>query len=95
MEATPAAANGARLSVDDLLERMVACGASDLHVTTGSEPAVRLNGRLERLEDCGPLTPDDTQQLLYRIMSTSSRSCSRSSARSTSRTRLRASPASA
>ncbi|MBW3592836.1 MAG: Flp pilus assembly complex ATPase component TadA, partial [Actinobacteria bacterium] len=57
-------------SVDDLLERMVARGASDLHVTTGSEPAIRVNGHLERMEEFGRLTPDDTQRLLYRILST-------------------------
>ena len=44
--------------------------ASDLHVTSGSEPVVRVSGGLERLEGFGRLTPDDTQRLLYRILST-------------------------
>src|ERR687893_790698 len=57
-------------SIDDLLERMVARGASDLHVTAGSHPAIRLHGRLERLEEFDRLSADDTQRLLYRIMST-------------------------
>jgi twitching motility protein PilT len=57
-------------SIDDLLERMVARGASDLHVTAGSQPAIRLHGRLERLDDFERLSADDTQRLLYRIMST-------------------------
>jgi twitching motility protein PilT len=57
-------------SIDDLLEAMVALGASDLHVTVGSQPAIRLNGTLERLEQFPRLTPDDTQRLLYRILST-------------------------
>src|SRR5918997_4444567 len=69
MEAVPAAF-GAKYSIDDLLERTVAAGASDLHVTAGCEPAIRVNGVLERLEDLGALTPADTQQLLYRITST-------------------------
>ena len=60
----------ATFSVDDLLEHMVALGASDLHVTTGSEPVIRLNGRLQRVEEFPRLTPDDTQRLLYRILST-------------------------
>ena len=68
MEATHA--QKAVFSIDDLLERMVERGASDLHVTAGSEPVVRVNGRLERLDDFPRLTPDDTQQLLYRILST-------------------------
>ena len=57
-------------SIDDLLEHMVALGASDLHVTSGSEPVIRLNGHLERVEGFSRLTPDDTQRLLYRILST-------------------------
>ena len=57
-------------SVDDLLEQVVARGASDLHVTVGSEPVVRVNGRLERLDEFARLSPDDTQRMLYRILST-------------------------
>jgi twitching motility protein PilT len=60
----------ASLSIDDLLEQMVARGASDLHVTVGSEPVIRLNGHLSRLEEFSRLSPDDTQRLLYRILST-------------------------
>jgi twitching motility protein PilT len=60
----------ASFSIDDLLEHMVALGASDLHVTTGSAPVIRLNGRLERIEEFPRLTPDDTQRILYRILST-------------------------
>ena len=57
-------------SIDELLERMVAQGASDLHITTGSEPAIRVNGRLQRLNDVARLSADDSQRLLYRILST-------------------------
>jgi twitching motility protein PilT len=57
-------------TIDDLLETMVALGASDLHVAVGSHPAIRLNGRLERLEQVPRLSSDDTQRLLYRILST-------------------------
>jgi twitching motility protein PilT len=60
----------AAFSIDDLLEHMVALGASDLHVTTGSQPVIRLNGRLERIEEFPRLTPEDTQRILYRILST-------------------------
>jgi twitching motility protein PilT len=60
----------ASFSIDNLLEHMVARGASDLHVTVGSAPVVRLFGRLDRLPDFPRLTPDDTQRLLYRILST-------------------------
>jgi twitching motility protein PilT len=60
----------ASFSIDNLLEHMVARGASDLHVTVGSEPVVRLYGRLDRLPDFPRLSRDDTQRLLYRILST-------------------------
>jgi twitching motility protein PilT len=56
-------------TIDDLLETMVALGASDLHVTVGSHPVIRLNGSLERLEQFPRLSADDTQRLLYRILS--------------------------
>ncbi len=56
-------------SIDDLLEQMVARGASDLHLSVGSRPAIRVNGRIERLEEIEVLTPEDTQQLLYQILS--------------------------
>ena len=57
-------------SVDDLLEQMVARNASDLHVAVGAHPVVRVRGKLEPLQDIPPLTPEVTQQLLYRILST-------------------------
>jgi twitching motility protein PilT len=74
MEATYAAhgvtTSRAVRSIDDLLENMVARGASDLHVTVGAEPTVRVMGGLERLREYDRLMPDETQRLLYRILST-------------------------
>ena len=57
------------LSIDTLLEQMVAHNASDLHVTVGSHPALRVRGQLERLEGFPVFTADATRQLLYRIIS--------------------------
>jgi twitching motility protein PilT len=68
--AQPAKERRTATSVDDLLEQVVIQGASDLHVTVGSEPVVRVNGRLERLQEFARLSPDDTQRMLYRILST-------------------------
>src|SRR5712692_10740104 len=56
-------------SIDELLEHMVAHNASDLHVTVGTPPVMRVRGELERLEEYAPLTPEDSQGLLYRILS--------------------------
>ncbi len=57
-------------SIDELLSGMEALAASDLHLTAGSPPVVRVHGDVAPLDGFGPLTPNDTQQLLYRIMST-------------------------
>src|ERR1044072_8334062 len=57
-------------SIDDLLEQMVARNASDLHIAVAAHPVVRVRGKLEPLQDVPPLTPEVTQQLLYRILST-------------------------
>ncbi|HMI29600.1 MAG TPA: type IV pilus twitching motility protein PilT [Gaiellaceae bacterium] len=56
-------------SIDELLERMVEANASDLHVTTGTPPAIRVRGEVERLRGFDTLTGEETQQLLYRILS--------------------------
>ena len=57
-------------SIDSLLEQMVARDASDLHITVGTKPVIRVRGHLERLEGAPELTAEDTHQLLYRILST-------------------------
>jgi twitching motility protein PilT len=57
-------------SIDQLLEQMVARNASDLHISVGSPPALRVRGHIERLDEFGPLAADDTRQLLYMILST-------------------------
>src|SRR3954454_899090 len=56
-------------SIDDLLEQMVARSASDLHVTTHTPPVIRVRGEIARLDGYEPLTSEDTQQLMYRILS--------------------------
>jgi twitching motility protein PilT len=58
------------LNIDDLLAVTVERGASDLHLTAGSPPVIRVNGRLERLVDHDKITPDETRTMLYRILST-------------------------
>ena len=59
----------AALSIDTLLEQMVARNASDLHVTAGTPPAIRVRGHIQPLESAPSLGSDDLQQLLYRILS--------------------------
>jgi twitching motility protein PilT len=55
-------------SIDDLLEQMVANGASDLHISVNSPPAFRVRGHIVRADSYEPLTPDDTRSLLYRVL---------------------------
>lgn len=55
------------VSLRQLLEEMVKIDASDLHLTVGSPPAVRVDGKLIRLQH-DVLTPDDTKKLAYSIM---------------------------
>ena len=57
-------------SIDTLLERVATEDASDLHVTAGSPPLLRMRGRLAPLEDFEPFAPEETRDLLYRILST-------------------------
>jgi twitching motility protein PilT len=59
----------AALSIDALLEQMVARNASDLHVTAGTPPAIRVRGHIQPLESVPALASEDLQQLLYRILS--------------------------
>jgi twitching motility protein PilT len=60
----------APLSIDTILERGIELRASDVHLTAGSHPAVRVHGHIELLHDFAELQPDDVRQLLYRITTT-------------------------
>jgi twitching motility protein PilT len=55
--------------VATLLEEVMAREASDLHLTAGLHPAVRVNGSLLRLERYPVMKPDQLQQMLYSILS--------------------------
>lgn len=51
----------------ELLKLMIEKNASDLHVTTGSPPRLRIDGKLVNI-DHPPLTPPDTKALCYSIL---------------------------
>ncbi len=51
----------------DLLKLMVERGASDLHITTGSPPRLRIDGKLIPI-DYPVLTPSDTKALCYSVL---------------------------
>ena len=54
-------------NIYDLLKVMVEKGASDLHITTGSAPQIRVRGDLYPLE-APAMDPQATRQLLYSIL---------------------------
>lgn len=63
------AATGGGLTVNlhQLLKTMIDKGSSDLHITTGSAPLLRIDGQIVPLR-LPPLTPIDTKQLIYSIL---------------------------
>ncbi|SYZ74021.1 Twitching mobility protein [Candidatus Zixiibacteriota bacterium] len=55
------------ITLRQLLEEMVKMNASDLHLTVGSPPVVRIDGKLVKMT-YDALTPDLTKKLAYSIM---------------------------
>ncbi len=55
------------LSLRELLELMVKGNASDLHITVGAPPIIRVDGKLVRT-DLDTLSPEDTKKLSYSLM---------------------------
>jgi len=57
----------------DLLMDVVARRASDLHITAGAPPMVRVRGHLTAVEGYPKLTPTDTREVVYSILSNDQR----------------------
>lgn len=55
--------------LDDLLRLMLDRGGSDLHIAVGSPPGIRQRGELLPVENVRPLTPRDTTEMLFSILS--------------------------
>src|SRR5258708_666483 len=56
-----------RLGMDELLRLTVQRGASDLHLTVGLPPMIRINGKLSPTE-FPRLSHEDTKRLIYGIL---------------------------
>jgi twitching motility protein PilT len=52
----------------EVLTRMVQMGASDVHLTAGFKPAVRVRGQIGALEDFPELTTQQTREIVYSIL---------------------------
>ena len=57
-----------QIPVPELLTALLEVGGSDLHLTAGSPPVVRVNGELERLEKYPELSPRSLQGMIYAIL---------------------------
>ena len=57
-----------QISLPDLLRRMTEAGGSDLHLTTNSPPQIRVHGHLSPIPGYRPLTPAETKQLAYSVL---------------------------
>ena len=57
------------INVDDLLRLLLDREGSDLHLTVGSPPGLRIRGEIHPLENCEPLSPKDTQDLILSLLS--------------------------
>jgi len=55
------------MNLPDLLKTTLELGGSDLHLSIGSPPQVRVNGHLKRLDDA-ILTPDVLKTLCYSVL---------------------------
>jgi twitching motility protein PilT len=53
----------------EILYKASLLGASDVHITAGSRPVVRIDGKITPLMEYPVLTPEMTQRLLYSVMS--------------------------
>jgi twitching motility protein PilT len=62
-----------RFDFADLLLDVLERRASDLHLTAGSQPMIRVRGRLVALEDYPKLMPADTREIVYGILTNDQR----------------------
>ena len=54
-------------NMHQLLKAMIEKGGSDLHITTGSPPQLRIDGKLHPLQ-MPPMSPQETKQLCYSVL---------------------------
>ena len=58
--------------IEELLEKLVKEGGSDLHISSNLPPAIRIDGKLTRV-DMEPLSPEDVENLLFPMLSNEQR----------------------
>jgi twitching motility protein PilT len=75
LKANPSATDSRDVTFDfaDLLLDVIARNASDLHLTAGAPPMVRVRGRLAPLEGYPRLSTTDTREIVYSILTNDQR----------------------
>ncbi|GAA3821512.1 type IV pilus twitching motility protein PilT [Cellulomonas soli] len=61
-------AEASDLPIDAVLTEMVRLGASDVHLTSGAPPMVRISGSLRPLDGFGPMLPEPLRRTLFGIL---------------------------
>lgn len=56
------------MEMNELLKMCVKNNASDLHLSPGEPPILRIDGDLQSIKDMSPLDSDTTQSLIYSVM---------------------------
>jgi twitching motility protein PilT len=56
------------MHINELLKETMDAQASDLHLTAGRKPTIRVWGKLQPLEHREVLSPEDTSQLAYSML---------------------------
>jgi twitching motility protein PilT len=59
--------------LNDLLKILMEQSGSDLHLTAGTAPQIRVNGRLEPLDGFGIMMPADLRRMIYGILTADQR----------------------
>jgi twitching motility protein PilT len=72
-DATQLADENTRLLLDDLLEACLAAGASDLHLSAGVPPMVRVNGTMGSVSGYDPLHPATIQRAVFAVLTSAQR----------------------
>jgi twitching motility protein PilT len=57
-----------QISLSELLHKLSDMSGSDLHITTGTPPLVRVHGEIRPLDGYRPLTSSETKQLAYSVL---------------------------
>lgn len=60
-------------NIDDLLKEAVSLGGSDLHLSVGAQPRVRIHGELKNL-NYAVITPSNAEALIYPLLDTLAKS---------------------